>query len=181
MIKYSKKRGENFMKVDYIEIRESVLPKSIGARYKKGALKHFAIFLTIFLTSAVSILYIAHLFPESAKIWAEIFMATAAVIIISLESLYMDYIKKHFLEQSYKVHWNYDRFSKTLAQYDIDDPDAFAKNVEVLENYFRFRGNETERRDEINRLLGIFYGENEAKEDDEKLLGMLSRGDADGK
>lgn len=165
------------MKVDYIEIRENVLPKRIGARYKKGVLKHFAIFLTIFLTSAVSILYIAHLFPESRKIWAEIFMSTAAVIIISLESLYMDYIKKHFLEQSYKVHWNYDRFSKTLAQYGIDDPDAFVENVKILENYFRFRGNEIERRNEINRILGIFYGEAEALEDDEKLLGMLNRGE----
>lgn len=165
------------MKVDYIEIRESVLPQSIGARYKKGAAKHFVIFTAIFLTAAVSMLYIAHLFPEERIIWAEIFMGTAAIIIIFLETSYLDYIGKHFLERSYRFHKDYDSFSKTLAQYGIDDPDAFAENVKTLKDYFRFRGSEGEKRDEINRLLGIFYGEVQAKEDDEKLLGMLKRGE----
>lgn len=90
---------------------------------------------------------------------------------------YDHYIDKNFLERSYKFNPSYSGFSETLAMYGIDDPDAFAENVKILENYFRFRGNETERRDEINRLLGIFYGETEAKEDDEKLLGMLKRGE----
>lgn len=165
------------MKVDYIEIKDSVLPKSIGARYKKGATKHFVIFTAIFLTAAVSILYIAHLFPEERITWAEIFMGTAAVIIIFLETSYLDYIEKHFLERSYRLNRHYDIFSQILARYGIDDPDAFAKNVKTLEDYFMFRGSESERREEVNRLLGIFYGEAEAKEDDEKLLGMLSRGD----
>lgn len=160
------------MKVDYIEIRENVLPKSLGARYRKGAGKHHA------LLTVMAIICIVTAF--CLKI-GEIVNGFIAITALVLAVVYHEYICKHFLERSYKVHWNYDIFSETLAQYGIDDPDAFAKNVEVLENYFRFRGNETDRRDEINRLLGIFYGENEAKEDDEKLLGMLKRGEANEK
>ena len=34
------------MKVDYIEIRESVLPKSKGSKFRKGAVKHLAALVT---------------------------------------------------------------------------------------------------------------------------------------
>ena len=161
------------MKVDYIEIRESVLPKSIGARYKKGVGKH------LIILSVMAIICIVSVFCLKAGEIVKGFI-TATVLILAV--VYENYINKHFIERSYKVHRHYDYFSsQILAQYGIDDPDAFAENVKILENYFRFRGKGTEREDEINRLLGIFYGETEAKEDDEKLLGMLSRGDADGK
>lgn len=156
------------MKVDYIEIRESVLPKSKGSKFRKGAVKHLAVLVTA-LIICIGVLFCLNL--------SEIGAGFGLFIIVLLLSPYYGYISKNFLERSYKLHWNYDRFSETLAQYGIDDSDAFAENVKALENYFRFRGNETDRRDEINRLLGIFYGEAEAKEDDEKLLGMLKRGE----
>ena len=154
------------MKVDYIEIRDNVLPKSKGGIYKKGAWKHLAV-LGITSTVFAAVLFCLNL--------SETVTGFGLLIIVLLESAYYAYISGNFAEHSYKVHWNYSRFSKTLAQYGIDDPDAFAKNIEILKDYFRFRGNKTDRRDEINRLLGIFYGETEAKEEDEKLLGMLSR------
>lgn len=158
------------MKVDYIEIRENVLPKSIGSRYARKAFKHFV----ILLASAALVFFAVHSFLRERN---ETAGTIVILIVVALECIYLHYINTNFCEHSYRLHWNYDKFSKTLAQYGIDDPDAFAKNVKILEDYFRFRGNETDRRDEINRLLGIFYGETEAKEDDEKLLGMLSRGD----
>lgn len=160
------------MKVDYIEIRENVLPKSKESNFRKGAGKHLAVLVTA-LIICIGVLF--HLNPS------EIGAGFGLFVIFLLLSPYYGYISKNFIERSYKLHWNYDKFSKTLARYGIDDPDAFAKNVKILEDYFRFRGNGTERRDEVNRLLGIFYGETEAREDDEKLLGMLSRGDGDGK
>lgn len=173
MIKYSKKRkGETFMKVDYIEIRESVLPKSKGSKFRKGAVKHLAVLVTA-LIICIGVLFCLNL--------SEIGAGFGLFIIVLLLSPYYGYISENFLERSYKLHWNYDRFSETLAQYGIDDPDAFAKNVEILEEYFRFRGSEAEIRDEVNRLLGIFYGEVQAKEDDEKLLGMLKRGEGNEK
>ena len=43
------------MKVDYIEIRESVLPKSIGARYKKGVGKHLIILSVMAIICIVSV------------------------------------------------------------------------------------------------------------------------------
>lgn len=162
------------MKVDYIEIRESVLPKSMGSRYTKKAFKHFGILLA---SAALLIFAISSFLKEKNETAGTIVM----LVVVVLEFIYLHYINTNFCEHSYRLHWNYDIFSKTLAQYGIDDPDAFAKNVKILEDYFRFRGNETERRDEVNRLLGIFYGETEAKEDDEKILGMLSRGDGNGK
>ena len=158
------------MKVDYIEIRENVLPKNIGSRYTKKAFKHFG----ILLASAALVFFFVYSFLRERN---EMAGTIVILIVAALEFIYLHYINTAFCEHSYRLHWNYDKFSKTLARYGIDDPDAFAKNVEILENYFRFRGNETEREDEINRLLGIFYGETEAKEDDEKLLGMLSRGE----
>lgn len=156
------------MKVDYIEIRESVLPKSKGSKFRKGAVKHLAALVTA-LIICIGVLFCLN--PS------EIGAGFGSFIIVLLLSPYYGYISENFLERSYKLHWNYDRFSETLARYGIDDSDAFAENVKALENYFRFRGNETDRRDEINRLLGIFYGEAEAKEDDEKILGMLKRGE----
>ena len=162
------------MKVDYIEIRENVLPKNIGSKYTRKAFKHFG----ILLASAALVFCVVYSFLRERN---ETAGTIVILIVAALEFIYLHYINVNYCEHSYRLHWNYDRFSKTLAQYGIDDPDAFAKNVEILENYFRFRGNKTEREDEINRLLGIFYGETEAKEDDEKLLGMLSRGDTDGK
>ena len=162
------------MKVDYIEIRENVLPKNIGSRYTKKAFKHFGIFLASFALSTFAVYSFIKERSETAGIFV-------MLIIVVSEMIYLHYINVNYCEHSYRLHWNYERFSKTLAQYGIDDPDAFAKNIEILEDYFRFRGSESERREEINRLLGIFYGETEAKEDDEKLLGMLSRGDADEK
>ena len=160
------------MKVDYIEIRESILPKSKGSKFRKGAGKHHAL-LTVMAIICIMATFCLRI--------GEIVNGFIAITALVLAVVYLEYISKHFLERSYKVHRYYDYFSQILAQYGIDDPDAFAENVEILENYFRFRGNEIERRNEINRLLGIFYGEAEAKEDDEKLLGMLSRGDTDGK
>lgn len=162
------------MKVDYIEIRENVLPKSRGSRYTKKALKHFG----IILASAALSIFAVHSFLEERN---ETAGAIVMLIVVALEFIYLHYINTTFCEHSYRFHWNYDRFSKTLAQYGIDDPDTFAENVEILEEYFKFRGSDSDRRDEVNRLLGIFYGETEAKEDDEKLLGMLKRGDGNGK
>lgn len=162
------------MKVDYIEIRENVLPKNIGSKYTRKAFKHFG----ILLASAALVFFVVYSFLRERN---ETAGTIVILIVAALEFIYLHYINVNYCEHSYRLHWNYDRFSKTLAQYGIDDPDAFAKNIEILEGYFRFRGSESERREEINRLLGIFYGETEAKEDDEKLLGMLSRGDADGK
>jgi hypothetical protein len=162
------------MKVDYIEIRENVLPKNIGSKYTRKAFKHFG----ILLASAALVFFVVYSFLRERN---ETAGTIVILIVAALEFIYLHYINVNYCEHSYRLHWNYDRFSKTLAQYGIDDPDAFAKNIEILEDYFRFRGSESERREEINRLLGIFYGETEAKEDDEKLLGMLSRGDADGK
>lgn len=160
------------MKVDYIKIRDSVLPKGLGTRYRKGAGKHFALLAVMAVICIVSVFCLN---------FSEIVKGFIAVTVLILAVVYEDYICKHFIERSYKVHWNYDRFSETLAQYGIDDPDAFAENVKILKGYFRFRGSEAERRDEINRLLGIFYGEVQAKEDDEKLLGMLKRGEGNEK
>lgn len=162
------------MKVDYIEIRENVLSKNIGSKYTRKAFKHFG----ILLASAALVFFVVYSFLRERN---ETAGTIVILIVAALEFIYLHYINVNYCEHSYRLHWNYDRFSKTLAQYGIDDPDAFAKNIEILEDYFRFRGSESERREEINRLLGIFYGETEAKEDDEKLLGMLSRGDADGK
>lgn len=158
------------MKVDYIEIRESVLPKSMGSRYTKKAFKHFGILLA---SAAFLIFAISSFLKEKNETAGTIVM----LVVVVLEFIYLHYINTNFCEHSYRLHWNYDRFSETLAQYGIDDPDAFANNVEVLENYFRFRGSVSEREAEANRLLGIFYGEVEAKDDDEKLLGMLKRGE----
>lgn len=158
------------MIVDYIKIRENVLPRSIGSRYTRKAFKHFG----ILLASAALLIFATFSFFSKRNETAE---AIVMLIVVALESIYLHYINTTFCEHSYRLHWNYDRFSKTLAQYGIDDSDTFAENVKILEDYFRFRGNETDRRDEINRLLGIFYGETEAKEDDEKLLGMLKRGE----
>lgn len=162
------------MKVDYIKIRENVLPRSMGSRYTKKSFKHFG----ILLASAVFLIFAIYSFFSERNETAE---AIAMLIVVALESIYLHYINTTFCEHSYRLHWNYDRFSKTLARYGIDNPDAFAKNVEILEEHFRFRGSEAEIRDEVNRLLGIFYGEVQANEDDEKLLGMLSRGDGDEK
>ena len=158
------------MIVDYIKIRENVLPRSIGSRYTRKAFKHFG----ILLASAALLIFATFSFFSKRNETAE---AIVMLIVVASESIYLHYINTTFCEHSYRHHWNYDRFSKTLAQYGIDDSDTFAENVKILEDYFRFRGNETDRRDEINRLLGIFYGETEAKEDDEKLLGMLKRGE----
>lgn len=160
------------MKVDYIEIRENVLPKSKESKFKKGAGKHLAVLVTA-LIICIGVLF--RLNPS------EIGAGFGLFIILLLLSPYYGYISKNFLERSYKFHWTYDRFSETLAQYGIDDPDAFVENVKILKDYFRFRGSEAERQDEINRLLGIFYGEVQAKEDDEKLLGMLKRGEGNEK
>mgnify|MGYP000928471152 CR=1 FL=1 len=158
------------MKVDYIEIRESVLPKSMGSRYTKKAFKHFG----ILLASAALAIFAAHSFLGERN---EMAGGIVMIIVVALEFIYFHYIDINYCEHSYRLHWHYDIFSGTLAQYGIDDPDAFAENVKILENYFRFRGSESERREEVNRILGIFYGETEAKEDDEKLLGMLKRGE----
>lgn len=161
------------MKVDYIEIRENVLPKSKGSKFRKGAGKHLAV-LAAALIICIGVL--------SCLNPSEIGAGFGLFIIVLLLSPYYGYISKNFLERSYKLHWNYDRFSGALADYGIYDPDLFAENVEILENYFRFRGNETDRRDEINRLLGIFYGEaGKSQEDDEKILGMLRKDDGNGK
>ena len=162
------------MKVDYIEIRKNVLPKSIGSKYTRKAFKHFG----ILLASAALVFFVVYSFLSERN---ETAGTIVILIVAALEFIYLHYINVNYCEHSYRLHWNYERFSKTLAQYGIDDSDAFAKNVKTLEDYFMFRGSESDRREEINRLLGIFYGETEAKEDDEKLLGMLSRGDADGK
>ena len=46
------------MKVDYIEIRENVLPKNIGSKYTRKAFKHFG----ILLASAALVFFVVYSF-----------------------------------------------------------------------------------------------------------------------
>ena len=79
------------MKVDYIEIRENVLPKSMGSRYKKGAGKH------LIILSVMAIICIVSVFCLKA---GEIVKGFIAATVLILALVYENYISKHFIERS---------------------------------------------------------------------------------